>query len=107
YDIVSHWPMRIPFDDPKVRTVFVNPEYLLMAMNPDDSRIREGTRVVQTIVHSLHQQLEARGVRFIVALIPSKHLVYEPRVRRNDSTISPSYFEAVSRELRLRANLTD
>jgi hypothetical protein len=107
YEVVAQRPLRVPFDDPKVRTVFANPEGVKMAMDLNDSRIREGVRIVETVFQSMQVELKSKGIRFVVVLIPSKPLVYESLAKKHVPPMPASWFEAVDVEQRMRANFLD
>lgn len=92
---------RIVFNaDPQFRTVFLDPKYYARGMDLDDARIREGKRITEAVLLSAQAKLQARGIRFLVVLIPTKEMVYAPLLKEQRDTPEP-YFELVAKEQRL------
>jgi len=63
------------FDDGRFRTLFTS-EYRLAALNLEDARIAEGLRISLAAIRRMHERAAARGVRFLVLLIPTKETVF-------------------------------
>jgi hypothetical protein len=98
-------PGRIVFDaDTRLRTVFVNPGDHSMAMNLDDPRIQEGERVTEAVLRSVRTRLEAKDIRFAVAIIPTKATAYAELMTRQKD-VTPRYFDLLAKERRLTQRL--
>jgi hypothetical protein len=99
-------PHRLKFDgDPHLRTVFLNPKYTMLACQLDDPRIREGQRIMQSIILAMQEETHAKNARFVIVIIPSKEVVYRDLVRRCASRTGPELLEAIAMEERATAEL--
>jgi hypothetical protein len=77
FDVGAGTSGRIEFTaDPQLRTVFLNPQYLKLAIDRSDVRIREGERITRAVVSTIEERLRALGVQLVVVVTPSKALVY-------------------------------
>jgi lysophospholipase L1-like esterase len=85
------------FSSELARTVFT-PDYRLVGLDLGDPRIREGLRISLAALWRMHQEADALGSVFIVALIPTKELVFEQVVRDSEQDLRPSYFELLRQE---------
>lgn len=64
------------FSTDQFKTVFT-PEYRLSAMNLHDPRIAEGQQISLRALRRMNELAAEGGIRFIVALIPTKELVFK------------------------------
>jgi lysophospholipase L1-like esterase len=92
-----------PFDDGTVRTVFT-PQARLAAQDLDDARIAEGLRVTQSVIERIAERCRGRA-RLLVLLIPTKELVFAPRVLSATQPAPETYTRLVESELDVRARL--
>jgi len=65
----------IPFEKGRIRTILM-PTYRLAALQIQDPRIREGLRVSIEAMKRMSMIAEKGGVRFTIAMIPTKELVF-------------------------------
>jgi len=63
------------FSTDRFKTVFT-PGYRNAVLDPADPRIAEGQRIALRALGKMHQLAAARRIRFIVAFIPTKELVF-------------------------------
>jgi len=64
------------FNDERFRTVFTS-EYRLNALNLHDARIAEGHQIALRAIGRMHERARENRVRLIVALIPTKELMFK------------------------------
>jgi hypothetical protein len=64
--------------DRRFRTVFLDAAAYTMGVDLEDARIREGMRITEAVLTSVHASVRARDVRLLVAIIPTKETVYAP-----------------------------
>ena len=86
-------------ESPPIYTVFV-PEYRLAALNMEDPRIREGHRISKDAIANMHKEATSNRIEFLVVLIPTKPLVFAPRV----DTPSSAFNQLVKNETQMWAN---
>jgi hypothetical protein len=65
------------FSDGALRTVFTS-EYRLSALDLKDARIGEGLRISLEAMRRMQEAATARGIRFLVVLLPTKEAVFGP-----------------------------
>jgi GDSL-like lipase/acylhydrolase family protein len=98
------------FDNGRVRTLF-SPNYRLAALDLADPRIVEGERISLLALQRLREQSEARGIQFVVLLLPTKELVFKSVVSGTPLGASRAYSALVANEemfwQRMRAALAD
>ncbi len=63
------------FDNGKFETIFTS-EYRLSALDLGDPRIAEGLQISLKAIQRMHEFAAARGIRFLVMLIPTKETVF-------------------------------
>jgi len=107
FEVAAQRPNNVPFDDPRLKTVFLNPEYLKLGLDLQDPRIRAGRSVIESILQSLQVELQSRGIRFVVVIIPSKQVVYERLSQKQAGTMPSSLFEVVKMEKQLLTNIDE
>lgn len=108
FEAASARPHRLVFDArPELRTVFLRPEALGMRVDFDDPRIREGKRIVESVLQTVSERLDAEGRRLAVVLIPSKQVVYANLIRQTDAVMGDAFWEAVFKEQVLTAEVQD
>lgn len=101
-------PGRVAFDeDPKVRTVFLKPDYMARAVDLQDPRIREGARITVEVLSGLEEELSREGIRLLVALLPSKHVVYLPLLQAMKNPPPDALIHLIHLELELKEFLLD
>jgi SGNH hydrolase-like domain, acetyltransferase AlgX len=102
FEAARRRPGRIAYDlEPKFRTVFRDPEFLSVAVNDTDPRVREGGRIAKEALLSIHKRLKAKGVRLVVVLLPYKATVYAERLGDPARSGLPrSFFNLVRMEQR-------
>lgn len=99
-------PHRVPWDgDARVRTVFVKPELMQLALNLDDPRIREGQRIAAAVLAGMQQRLASQGIDLLVMIIPTKESAYAPLLARAPGGLSPPAREFLAVEQRLRGEI--
>jgi hypothetical protein len=95
----QHTRGRIVFDaDPRFRTVFHDPNYRTMSMDLDDPRIREGKRITEAVLFSTKSKARERGIRLLVAIVPTKEMVYAQLMKDRQQKVPDAYFELVNKE---------
>jgi hypothetical protein len=103
FEICSRRPARLVYDDnPKLRTVFFDPEFLRSRIDPDDVRIQEGKRISEEILLSMRTLVEQANARFLVVILPTKSIVYSELM----STATPAPPQAFSRYNEAEQRLT-
>ena len=70
------------FDTGTLRTI-LTPNYRLVALDLNDSRIREGQRISLEAMRLMQRQAQAANAEFIVLLIPTKELVFKEVLYEN------------------------
>jgi len=70
------------FDNGTLRTI-LTPNYRLVALDLNDSRIREGQRISLEAMRLMQRQAQAANAEFIVLLIPTKELVFKEVLYEN------------------------
>ncbi len=81
----------------RFRTVLTS-TYRLCGLNLDDVRIAEGHRVCLEALRRIEQQVTAAGARFVVALIPTKELVFEAIIAHQGVPVSEDFTRLVACE---------
>ncbi len=84
------------FEDDQFRTIFTS-EYRLSALDLQDSRIVEGHRISLEAIRRMHSLAARDDKRFLVVLIPTKELVFQPLVH----SPSLSYRTLVQNEVQI------
>jgi len=84
------------FEAGGLRTIFTSP-YRLSALDLEDPRIAEGLRISLEALRAMDRRAAARGVRFLVLMIPTKERVFEG----SWADPSASYRRLVDNEARL------
>ena len=96
---------------PELRTVFRNPEIDMLAVNQNDPRIAEGMRITQQVISSIRDQIDALQAEpkteFVVALIPSKSLIYNQVVIRDPSVWPDNFLQQIEMDKQVMAGLTE
>ncbi|MEE3371399.1 MAG: hypothetical protein VX346_18845 [Planctomycetota bacterium] len=83
-------------EEGNVRTV-LTPHYRFQGLNMEDPRIQEGYRIAMAATIAMQHKLTTSEAVFLVVLIPTKILVFEPLVR----SASSSFSKLVEHELRV------
>ena len=78
-----------------VRTV-LTPHYRFLGLNMEDPRIQEGQRIAMEAAIAMQRRLATSETAFLVVLIPTKVLVFDPLVKSPSSSLS----KLVEHELR-------
>jgi hypothetical protein len=63
------------FSDEQFKTIFTS-AYRLVALDLDDPRIAEGLQISLKAIQRMHELAALKGIRFFVALIPTKEAVF-------------------------------
>lgn len=92
----AHPDMLETYDDGRVRATFTA-QYRQAALDLDDPRIAEGLQIALRAIDALHERASARGIRFVVLVIPTKEIVFRERVAKP----SPAYAALASPESRV------
>ncbi len=71
-------PFCVHYHDPQMRTVFT-PAYRLITLDRTDPRIVEGERISLLAYQALAERSRRAGIRFYVALIPTKETAFRAR----------------------------
>jgi hypothetical protein len=93
-----------PEDGTEWRTI-LTPRYRLKALDDRDPRIRLGFEAMRSSIVRMAQKCRRAGVRFLVALMPTKESVFWPRVKDPDR--HAGLREQVSLEDRWRGELSE
>jgi hypothetical protein len=86
------------FESEHMRTIFV-PGYRLVSLQMDDPRIQAGHHWAKEAIVAIDRRLAQGGVPFLVALIPTKELVFYPEL----DAPSSSFSEVVNNEITMWA----
>ncbi|HJU65052.1 MAG TPA: GDSL-type esterase/lipase family protein, partial [Gemmatimonadaceae bacterium] len=102
YDESADREHRVAFASDSVqRTVFKDPAIFELTVDLGDARIREGLRITEQVLGSMHQHLRARNVRLVVALLLDKPAVFAPVVRhRAPDALPDRFYELAAKEER-------
>jgi hypothetical protein len=102
FEIAAQRPLRIAFDaEPKFRTVFLSPELDFLAMDISDPRVREGFRIIQSVILSINSKLKIEGIRLIIVLIHNKPYVYSNILQKYWSLIPENLVSLITLEGRV------
>lgn len=72
-------PGVVHISDPDLQTAFI-PVDLLRVLDRDHENVREGQRLAMEALARMNETARASGARFLVALLPTKELVYADRL---------------------------
>jgi hypothetical protein len=85
--------MKMPWTDPRhpdVRTVFTS-KVILGAEDPAVAQIEEGIRISERALAEIARETKARGVKLVLAFIPTKELAYCSALLRTGATLAASH----------------
>jgi lysophospholipase L1-like esterase len=92
------------FQDVHGKIVEFRPSVRQHALDLDDPKIQEGLRLTQLLLGDMHERCRAAGIRFVVALIPTKERVFaDYLVRQEDPAIREVIARLLESEDRARA----
>lgn len=91
--------------EPGNKTVFLPPRVLGLGVDLEDPRIQEGKRIYETSMLEIKQRVEAAGARLLVAILPSKHLVYRDRIAKSSRPETNTLLGVIDDEARLIASI--
>lgn len=89
------------------RTVFLPPEWYCLRCELSDPRIREGMRITQSVLQSLHDTLTAENIRFVVVNIPTKMSAYKDLAGSSTPRLPDLFFRGVDLEEHATADLRE
>jgi hypothetical protein len=99
-------PHRVPWArDPRFRTVFARPEVIALSMDLDDSRIREGQRITESVLVAIRDRLARERVDFLVLIIPTKESAYATFFEPEQDDLPASMYSLLAIEKRLREEI--
>lgn len=81
--------------------------YRLLAVDLDEPRIAEGLRITRVLLDQMQTQAGQAGTRIVIALLPTKELVYADAMVQQTGPLGPKYARLVGMERRARANILD
>lgn len=84
-------------DAEKVKTV-LTPNYRLCALDINDPRIKEGFRISLEAIRLINDRLKARGIDFMVLLIPTKESVLRDAVYQYPKDMPAAYEKLINSE---------
>lgn len=89
------------FENPKANTI-LTPDYRLLALNLNDTRLQEGLRISLEAIQKQHEIAKANGAEFYVLLIPTKELVFRDLVYGTFGSVPRSYSWLIECETKFR-----
>lgn len=106
FETSSAKPHRMPWSrDPRLRTVFAEPEITAISIDLDDPRIREGERITEAVLVAIRDRLARVGVDLVVLVIPTKESAYAQVVDPERDGLRPSARDLLAMEDRLRQEI--
>jgi lysophospholipase L1-like esterase len=98
---------EMPWADPagSVRTTFT-PQLRLSALDLELPSVREGLRITQGVFSQLRHELDARGTRLLVILIPTKERVYCDYLKDSGARMPDALLRLCDAEDRVKQELT-
>jgi hypothetical protein len=90
------------FSDGSWKTILTSP-YRLATLDQSDPRVRAGLHISMQAIRNMREFCAARGMTFIVVLLPTKEFVFQDRVRDWDS--QPDYARLMEAEGQSRQTL--
>ena len=99
--------MKMPWVDPKhpeVKLVFTS-KVILAAEDPDVPQIEEGIRISERALAEIAQDAKARGVKLVLAFIPTKERAYCRSLRANGAMLPAPHARICDIEPAIQARL--
>jgi lysophospholipase L1-like esterase len=99
--------MKMPWVDPthpEVKLVFTS-KVILGAENPDVPQIEEGIRISERALAEIALDAKSRGVKLVLAFIPTKERVYCGALKRSGATLPSSHLRICDVEPAIQARL--
>ncbi|MFQ5505756.1 MAG: hypothetical protein ACE5F1_13310, partial [Planctomycetota bacterium] len=81
-----------------IRAVIMPPRAIRIRSDLDDPRIREGFRIATAALLEIAEKLRSKRVRLLVALIPSKPVVYEELIEKSEGKDKPVLLDVIHNE---------
>ena len=108
YEIDKQWALTYPdhgavCDVPGQETIFTT-AYRLAGMDIDEPRNAEGLRITKDLLGQLQTELDAKQVKLILLLLPTKETVYAT-ARSGKISLNSSYQKLVQMEERIRSEI--
>ncbi len=100
--------MKMPWTDPKhpaVKLVFTS-KVILGAEDPGAPQIEEGIRISERVLGDMAQHAKARGVKLVLAFIPTKERAYCRALRASGAALPASHVRICEVEPAIQARLT-
>ena len=98
-----HPDIETAFDNGKVRTI-LKPALRLALLDQNEPRIREGLRLTEVVFQRLEQSCAEHNSRLLIALIPTKEMVFARQVQRCGA-LGPAYTRLIENEKRDKEQL--
>lgn len=99
--------MKMPWVDPKhpeVKLVFTS-KVILGAENPDVPQIEEGIRISERALAEIARDAKARGVKLVLAFIPTKERAYCAALKRSGAALPATHLRICDVEPVIQARL--
>ncbi len=90
---------------PHLHTI-LTPSFRRLALDVDDPRIQEGERILVRALLEEKKRVEATGARFVVLLMPTKELVFEPHISGTSAASHPDLQPMLEAETGFWSRLT-
>jgi lysophospholipase L1-like esterase len=108
YEIDRRWAMSYPdrgavCEEPGLETVFTT-AYRLAGLDIDEPRNAEGLRIAKELLAQIQNDVDAKQVKLMVLLLPTKETVYAT-ARTGKISLNPTYQKLVGMEGRIRSEL--
>jgi lysophospholipase L1-like esterase len=108
YEIDKRWALTYPdygavCDVPGQETIFTT-AYRLEGLDLDEPRNAEGLRITKELLAQLQTELDAKQVKLMVLLLPTKETVYAT-TQSGKTSLNPSYQKLVQMEERISSEI--
>lgn len=74
------------YDKEPIQTV-LSPQYRHEAFDLDNSIAKDGYRITKTMIEKIDKKLKENNIQLIIAIVPSKELLYAKYMERNNESI--------------------
>jgi len=83
----------------------LRPKYRFDAVDVQDARVKEGLRLTEKILGRDAAQMKEAGIQYMIAIIPTKELVYEEYFKKINQSVDPELADFASKELRFKQDI--
>lgn len=94
------------YETEKIDTVFTS-QYRLTVLDTNDPRIAEGLRISLDLIEVAKEKLDEAGVKFLIAIIPTKETVYSERLEQENFPVTDQYQKLIESEARVKKQIID